>query len=118
MTKKTKSTQALSPEVQQVLTQMGLRLRAYRQQQRWTLQDMAQRMLCSPVTYRALESGKPTVSVGALGHALWLLGQLESFNNVAPLPQDFARAVALGRRVRRAVGEQTPGTIGEQDRDF
>ena len=118
MAKNSKSLQTMPVEVQQVLTQLGLRLRAYRQQQRWTIAQMSERLLCSPATYRALESGKPTVSLGTLGHALWLLGLLDSFNLAAPLPQDFAHSLAVGRRVRRSAGQSSPGAITEDDRDF
>jgi transcriptional regulator with XRE-family HTH domain len=93
---------------------MGQRLRAHRVQRAWTLADMAERLMCSPTTLRALEAGKPGTSVGILLHALWLFGETESLDRVAPAPA----ALAAHRRVRRPTGQTLPGVITESDRDF
>lgn len=118
MSKDSKTLRALPPDALDGLAQLGQRLRAHRQQQQWTLNDMAQRLFCSPATCRALESGKPGTSVGMLAHALWLLGQLDSLSSVAPLSSDFAATLTAGRRVRRRAAASLPGAISEQDRDF
>jgi transcriptional regulator with XRE-family HTH domain len=118
MSKKSNSLLGLPPEALEALVQLGQRLRAYRQQQEWTIEEMAERLLCSPTTCRALESGKPGTSMGVMAHALWLLGQLDSINSVAALSADFAASITAGRRVRRRVGASRPGTISESDRDF
>lgn len=99
------------------LSGLGQRLRAHRVQRGQTVQQMAQRLLCSPATYRALESGKPGTSLGILAHALWLLGQLDTLGHVAPLDAGFA-AAAAGKRVRRKAGEPAAGSITERERDF
>ena len=75
---------------------------------------MAERLMCSPTTLRALEAGKPGTSVGVLLHALWLFGETESMDRVAPAPA----ALAAHRRVRRPTGRSVPGVITESDRDF
>lgn len=93
---------------------MGLRLRAHRVQQARTIADMAQRLLCSPTTYRALEAGKPGTSVGVLAQALWFLGQLDTLAQVAPAPAHWAQ----GRRVRQSAAQQAAGRISEAERDF
>lgn len=109
----------LPPEGLEALVQLGQRLRAYRQQQEWTIEEMAERLFCSPTTCRALESGKPGTSMGVLAHALWLLGQLDSINNVAALSADFAASLtAAGRKVRKRALASRPGAISESDRDF
>jgi len=118
MSKASNTLRGLPPDALAVLTQMGQRLRAYRQQQQWTLNEMAQRLFCSPTTCRALESGKPGTSIGVLAHALWLLGQLDSLTSVAPLSSDFAATITAGRRVRRRALASQPGTISEIERDF
>ncbi|GBU15450.1 hypothetical protein AwPolaro_08280 [Polaromonas sp.] len=110
--------QALPSDARDVLLQLGQRLRAHRQLHQWTLDEMAERLLCSPATCRALESGKPGTSVGVLAHALWLLGQLDSFASLAPLTSDFAAALTTGRRVRRRAASSQPGVISEHERDF
>ncbi len=118
MSKNSTSLHGLPPVALDMLVQLGQRLRAHRQLQQWTLDEMAQRLFCSPTTCRALESGKPGTSVGVLAHALWLLGQLDSLNNLAPLTSSFAATLTTGRRVRRRAATSQPGTIAEHDRDF
>ncbi len=75
---------------------------------------MAVRVLCSPTTYRALEAGKPGTSIGILITALWLFGQIDTLENVAPVPVDMV----AGRRVRKRTGKPGAGMIGEDERDF
>lgn len=118
MAKSSNALRGLPPAALSVLVQLGQRLRAYRQQQQWTINEMAERLFCSPTTCRALESGKPGTSVGVLVHALWLLGQLDSLNSVAPLSSDFAAALTTGRRVRRRAETSQPGAISEHERNF
>ena len=107
-------TSALPTPAQAAFTRMGQRLRAHRVQRAWTLADMAERLMCSPTTLRALEGGKPGTSVGILLHALWLFGETDSLDRVAPAPA----ALAAHRRVRRPAGQTVPGVITERDRDF
>ena len=96
------------------LAQLGQRLRAHRVHQAQTVVDMAQRLMCSPTTYRALEAGKPGTSMGVLVQALWMMGQLDSLDHVALAPTGWA----TGRRVRRSPGQSAPGRISEAERDF
>jgi transcriptional regulator with XRE-family HTH domain len=102
------------PESRQALVRLGNRLRAHRMRLGWTVKDMAARLLCSPTTYRALEAGKPGTSAGILANALWLFGQIDSLENVAPAPVDQV----AGRRVRKRAGQPGAGLIGEDERDF
>ncbi len=78
------------PEVIDSLSKLGARLRACRIDRGYSLVNMAGRMLCSINTYRALEAGKPTSSVGSLCNALWLLGHLEGIGLLAPVPAELA----------------------------
>ena len=87
-------------------------MRAHRVQRGWTVADMAERMLCAPTTWRAVESGKAGSSVGLWVHALWLFGELDALDMVAPAPA----ALAANKRVRRA--RHQPGVVGEDERDF
>lgn len=96
------------------LVRLGQRLRAHRVQRGWTIAEVAERLICSPTTWRALESGKPGTSMGLLAHALWLFGEAESLDAVAPAPA----ALAAHRRVRRAAGKTAAGVIAEGERDF
>ena len=114
MSKHSNALAALPPHAALALVRLGERLRAHRTLQQWTIAEMAARLLCSPATYRALESGKPTTSMGILMHALWLLGQADTLDAVAPAPA----ALASGRRVRRKTGKPPAGVISEDERDF
>ena len=78
------------PEVIESLSKLGARLRACRIERGFSLADMASRMLCSINTYRALEAGKSSSSVGSLCNALWLLGHLEGIDHLAPVPAGLA----------------------------
>ena len=97
-------------EVVESLEKLGARLRACRIERGFSLSDMAGRMFCSINTYRALEAGKPTCSVGNLCNALWLLGQLDGIDRLAAVPA----ALAGARSGRRKSGR----TKAEHELDF
>lgn len=86
----------------------------HRYQRSWTLAETAERLLCSPTTLRALEAGKPGTSIGLLAHALWLFGEIDSLDSVAPAPA----GLAAKRRVRRSAAQPPAGVIAESERDF
>jgi transcriptional regulator with XRE-family HTH domain len=99
------------PEVLESLSNLGARLRACRIERGFSLNDMASRMFCAINTYRALESGKPTSSVGSLCNALWLLGQLEGIDQLAPVSLALSR-VRCGKR------KSGRGKMSEYDLNF
>ena len=112
MPRSTNSIIALPPEALAMLKSLGLRLRARRLAQNMTLEQAAERLLCSPTTYRALESGKPTVSLGLLAHALWLFGRLEDIEQLSPLDISL-----LGNKRSQRARPVVKG-INNDDRDF
>lgn len=112
MPRSTNSIIALPPESLAMLKNLGLRLRARRLAQNMTLEQAAERLLCSPTTYRALESGKPTVSLGLLAHALWLFGRLEDMEQLSPLEIGM-----LGSKRSQRARPLVKG-IGNDERDF
>ena len=114
MTAKIRLSLSPSPEAAQKLVRLGERLRAHRLAQQRTIEEMAAALFCSPGTYRAIEAGKPTYGVGVLVNALWLLGQVDTLDAVAPAPA----TLAAGRRVRRKAGQAAPGSISDSERDF
>ena len=114
MPKSSRSLSALPSHTIRPLEQLGLRLRAHRIHREWTVAEMAERLLCSPNTLRALESGKPGTSIGLLAHALWLFGEIDSLDNVAPAPA----GLAAKRRVRKSTTRGAAGVIAEDERDF
>lgn len=111
MPKKSLAT-TLTPEVTQALVQLGKRLRACRIDRKLTIAQMSEKMLCSINTYRDLEAGKPSASLGNFATALWLLSQLESLHAVAPVPASLAD----GRRAKQGAGIGT--AIAHQELDF
>lgn len=103
---------ALPDEALLALGQLGLRLRAWRLAQNMTIDQLAERLLCSPTTYRALEAGKPTVSLGLLAHALWLSGKTGELDRLFPLEIGM-----LGNKRSQRARPAMKG-IHDDERDF
>ena len=114
MSRNTNSIDSVNHEALLALEKLGQRIRANRIAQGWTVKDMASRLFCSQNTYRSIEAGKPTSSIGVVANALWLLGLIDSINDVAPVS---AKAVSV-RRVRAAKKGVVAGVISEDERDF
>ena len=114
MSKHSSSIVSISPETLKSLEKLGQRIRANRIAQGWTIKEMAERLFCSQNTYRAIEAGKPTTSIGIIANALWLFGQIDSLDTVAPVPLQVNAAT----RVRKSKHKSIAGTIGEDERDF
>ncbi len=114
MPKRTISIESAPPEAQMTLVKLGLRIRANRIAQGWTIKEMAARLFCSQNTYRSIESGKPTSSVGIIANALWLFGELESLDLVAPIPINLSSV----KRVRHSSEKFPNKFISEDERDF
>lgn len=112
MPRSSNSLVTLPPAPAEALKQLGQRLRARRLADNSTVEQAAERLLCSPTTYRNLEAGRPTVSLGLLVHALWLFGALESMDGVCPL--DMAM---LGHGRRQRARPVAPG-IHDDERNF
>ena len=114
MPKYSSSIVSISPETLKSLAKLGQRIRANRVAQGWTVKEMSERLFCSQNTYRAIEVGKPTTSIGIIANALWLFGQVDSLDTVAPIPLQANTT----NRVRRSKHKSTAGIISEDERDF
>lgn len=112
MSRATNSIVSLPEESLLALKELGLRLRAQRLAQNMTVEQFAERLLCSPTTCRALESGKPTVSLGLLAQALWLFGRTDDLAQLSPLDLSL-----LDQPRRRRARPVTRG-IRDDERDF
>jgi transcriptional regulator with XRE-family HTH domain len=112
MSRASNSVIALPDESLAALRQLGLRLRAQRLAQNMTIGQLAERLLCSPTTYRALENGKPTVSLGLLVHALWLFGKTGELDKLFPLEIGM-----LGNKRQQRARSAIKG-ISDDERDF
>ena len=112
MPRSSNALRTLPPEALDALQRLGMRLRAQRLAHNLTVEQTAERLLCSPSTYRNLETGKPGVSLGLLVHALWLFGGLQALEKLCPLEL----GMIVGKRVRR--GSSAQGSISDEERDF
>lgn len=114
MSKNSHSIISAHPETLKSLENLGLRIRANRIAHGWTVKEMADRLLCSQNTYRAIEAGKPTASIGIIANALWLFGQIDSLNSVAPVPLSANSTI----RVRKSKTKSIAGIITDDERNF
>lgn len=112
MSRSSNSLLSLPPETLPYLQSLGQRLRALRLMRNMTLEQAAERLLCSPTTYRSLEQGKPTVSLGLLLHALWLFGKLDDVDRVCPLEIGMLNTRRTKRQARVGLG------ISDDERSF
>ncbi|WP_110806521.1 helix-turn-helix domain-containing protein [Rhodobacter viridis] len=95
------------PRPHSLATRHGLQLladeiQARRKLLRWSEQDLADRLGCARKTVRALESGKPTVAIGTVFEAAFLVG-LQLFGDAAAvegrLAETRGRLDLLPRRI-------------------
>jgi len=114
MSKKSISLISSNPEALKSLKKICQRIRANRIANSWTIKEMANRLFCSENTYKAVEAGKPTSSIGIIVNALWLFGQIESLDAIAPVQFNPDKII----RVRRKSKANDDGSISERDRDF
>lgn len=112
MSRSSNALNSLPPEALSALQQLGMRLRAQRLAHHLTVEQTAERLLCSPSTYRGLEQGKPGVSLGLLLHALWLFGGLPDVEKLCPLELGMIG----GKRARRIGSGHN--AISDDERDF
>jgi transcriptional regulator with XRE-family HTH domain len=73
MPRSTLSNQALPPEVNDQLVELGKRIRQARVARQLTLADLAARIFVTPKTLGRVEAGDPGVSLGVLASTLFAL---------------------------------------------
>lgn len=112
MPKTARAIQQLPPATLATLEKLGADLAVARLRRKESLKTWAQRMGVTVPTLLRLESGDPTVSVGILASALWLLqrdgelGQLAApENDRGAIELDVREAVELGRERAKASAE-------------
>ena len=114
MSKHSLATDGIHPEAIESLLHLGQRIRAQRIARGWTIKQMAERLYCSQNTYRSIEMGKPTASLGVMASALWLFGQVDTLNTVAPIPIEAVTVKRVRARKNMGLGR----LISEAERDF
>lgn len=94
----------IPPAVRRSLTKLGSDLVLARHKRKLTAAMMAERVGVSKSTYRRLEAGDPTVSLGAFAVALFVLGFGTPLAEVVDARRDEQGLVLdsqrLGKRVR------------------
>jgi transcriptional regulator with XRE-family HTH domain len=95
-------------EVNQVLRQLGERLRTARIERNDTMAVFAERLGISTGTVRAMERGAPTVQVGIWLNALWILNQLDAVTHVLePRESLLDRIRSQEKRRRQRASKRT-----------
>jgi transcriptional regulator with XRE-family HTH domain len=90
-------------ESDEVLRELGTRLRALRLERNDPMAVFAQRLGVSERTVRAMERGVPSVQIGAWINALWVVDRLDELRDVLKPREsllDRARASHESRRQR------------------
>jgi transcriptional regulator with XRE-family HTH domain len=78
----------LSPPTRRALSKLGRDVAIARRKRRFAISMMAERMGVSPNTYRRVEKGDPTVTVGAYAMALFVLGFGSALGDVIDAKRD------------------------------
>jgi transcriptional regulator with XRE-family HTH domain len=112
MPKVSKALLLMPPSTASGLQKLGADLAVARLRRRESLKTWAKRMGVTVPTLMRLESGDPTVSVGILATALWLVGRDGDLAELAApehdrgaLELDVRQAVELGKERARASAE-------------
>lgn len=84
---------AVSRAAKDALGVLGNQIKLGRHARGWTAADLANRLGVDPRTVRALEAGVPTVSIGVVFNAAFLVG-VDLFGLSGP---ELARARQMGR---------------------
>lgn len=112
MPKAPRALQQLPPSTVHALEKLGADLAVARLRRGESLKTWAQRMGVSVPTLQRLEAGDPSVGLGIVATALWLIGRDGGLSNLAApeedkgaLELDVREAVELGRQRANAAAE-------------
>jgi hypothetical protein len=100
MTRKTKAIIQLPPATLGALRKLGADLAVSRLRRKESLRTWAKRLGVSLSTLQRLEAGDPSVSIGVVSTALWLINRDGELGNLASPEHDLG---ALELNVREAV---------------
>ena len=109
MTKASNAVKHLPQSTLEVLRKLGTNLAIARLRRKESLRVWAQRLGVTVLTLRRLEAGDPTVSLGILAPALWLINQAHEpgrlgapEHDLGALELDVREAIELGKARARA----------------
>ena len=89
-------------KAKEALQELGGQIRLARKRRQWTVALLSQKMGVSAPTLLALEKGEPTVSVGVLVSALWILGLETELKKLAS-PDDVEGIKLMNARLPKKV---------------
>ena len=95
----------MPPSTLAALGQLGADLAVARLRRKESLKTWAKRMGVSVPTLLRLEAGEPTVSLGVLATALWLIGRDAALVTLAT-PKEDRGALELDVRQAQALGQE------------
>jgi len=104
----------LPPEIINVITQLGKRIRIARKRRAITMQEMASRMFVNRKTLARLEKGDTGISLAVFTSALWVLGLDKELMDVARPEHD---RVGIFHE-RRRLPERVRASASSDDLDF
>jgi hypothetical protein len=114
----------LPPATAGAIEKLGADLAVARLRRKESLRSWAQRMGVTVATLQRLEAGDPSVGIGIVATALWLIqrdGELRQLaapeHDQGALEMDVREAVALGRARAQASAEARLAAKDKQDRD-
>ncbi|EIN02518.1 hypothetical protein WQE_03687 [Paraburkholderia hospita] len=103
MVKKTLELEALPFEAAEVLTSLGERIALARRARGWTQSDLASKLDVSINTVVRIEQGRPSVALGQMVMALWVLDNLDVLREAARIEDDPVSQQQVARRIPRRV---------------
>lgn len=95
----------MPPSTLAALAQLGADLAVARLRRKESLKTWAKRLGVSVPTLLRLEAGEPSVSVGVLATALWLIGRDSALGSLAA-PKDDRGALELDIREAETLGKE------------
>src|SRR5580693_3536366 len=104
MSKTSAALTQMPPSTLAALAQLGADLAVARLRRKESLKTWAKRLGVSVPTLLRLEAGEPTVSLGVLATALWLIGRDSALASLAA-PKDDRGALELDVRQAEALGK-------------
>lgn len=128
MSKSSKAIRQLPPATLGALQKLGIDLAVARLRRKESLRTWAKRLGITLSTLQRLEAGDPTVSIGIVASALWLINRDSELGNLAAPEHDqgalelnVREAMELGQARAQAAAEarmriETSGN-GEKDSD-
>ena len=122
MTKASPALTRMPPSTLAALAQLGADLAVARLRRKESLKAWAKRLGVSVPTLLRLEAGEPSVSLGVLATALWLIGRDSALGTLATpkedrgaLELDVRQAETLGRERVRATAQAKLKRATQQD---